>query len=169
MSISNDIIIEYTWDRDTVLNASYSAYRYEMRHSPKRFIGWIFIVLTQFSVVGAMQKDAIGLLIISTILTTYWYFFRWSIRKFILSKSFDMLENANHKFKITVNRERLLIDEISSSWSDIREIVSLEDGFLIYYKESFIFFPSKAFKSIEDKNRFSLLAKEMVVKYKKEL
>ena len=68
------IYIEYTWTKELFLKASKSAYDYELKNSPKRFLGWIFIAMAQFGVVMAMIKGAGGLLILSTIFLIYWYF-----------------------------------------------------------------------------------------------
>jgi hypothetical protein len=161
------VTIQYTWDKETFLKASHVAYKYEMKHSPKRFLGWLFIVMTQFSVVAAMKKEAVGLLLISTILTIYWYFLRWPMRRAMLRKSFDSIGNANHTFKIIASEEGLMIDEQMTPWDKVLEVVSLEEGYLLYYSNTFVFFPVYAFKDLEEKNRFSTLAKEKVKYYKK--
>jgi len=165
--MSNPITINYTWDKETFLKASHAAYKYEMKHSPKRFLGWIFIVMTQFSVVAAMKKEAVGLLLISTFLTIYWYFLRWPMRRAMLSKSFDAITDANHTFNITASQEGLMIDEHMTPWDKVLEVVSLEEGYLLYHSDTFVFFPVYAFKNLEEKNRFAALAKQKVKHYQR--
>ena len=46
--MSNKIKISYNWDEETFINASKAAYDFEMKNSPKRFLGWFFIAMTQF-------------------------------------------------------------------------------------------------------------------------
>ena len=167
--MSKPIHISYIWDKETYLKASEIAYKYELKHSPKRFLGWIFIAMTQFGVVQTMKGGAIGLLLLSSILVIYWYYFRWQIRKKLLLKNFDTSNNANHQFKIIADDEGLNIDNVNIKWSNILEVVSFDDGFLLYYNDTFIFFPTKAFESIEEKNRFASLAKSKVQNYKKEI
>lgn len=167
--MSKPIHISYLWDEKTYLKASEIAYKYELKHSPKRFLGWIFIAMTQFGVVSAMKGGAIGLLLLSSILVIYWYYFRWQIRKKILLKNFDTSTNANHQFSILANKQGLNIDKVNIKWSSILEVISFNEGFLLYYNATFIFFLSKAFDSIEEKNHFSTLAKSQVENYKKEL
>jgi len=167
--MSKPITISYLWDKDTYLKASEIAYKYELKHSPKRFLGWIFIALTQFGVVSAMKGGAIGLLLLSSILVVYWYYFRWQIRKKILLKNFDTSNNANHQFKIIADDKGLNIDKVDIQWSSILEVISFAEGFLLYHNDTFIFLPSKAFDSIEEKNHFTSLAKNQVQNYKKEL
>jgi len=167
--MSKPIHISYIWDKETYLKASEIAYKYELKHSPKRFLGWIFIAMTQFGVVQVMKGGAIGLLLLSSILVIYWYYFRWQIRKKLLLKNFDISNNKNHQFKIIADDEGLNIDNVGIQWSNILEVVSFDEGFLLYYNDTFIFFPTKAFESIEEKNRFASLAKSKVQNYKKEI
>jgi len=163
--MSDPIHICYTWDKETFLKASHIAYTYELKHSPKRFLGWIFIAMTQFGVVSAMRGGAIGLLMLSSLLVIYWYYFRWQIRKVMLAKSFDTLPQANEQYHITATEEGLVMKQREITWQDILEIVSLPEGFLVYFDQSFIFFPLSAFISIEEKNRFASLARENVKHY----
>ncbi len=163
--MSNKIKISYNWDKETFINASKAAYDFEMKNSPKRFLGWFFIAMTQFGVVAAMKKGAVGLLLISTVLVVYWYFFRWAIRKRILLKSFKNSDSKNKKFDITADSEGLHLNKTLIKWNTVDQIVSLKEGFLIYANDTFLFFPSKAFRSIEEKNDFAKLAKNSSKNY----
>jgi hypothetical protein len=155
----SNIKISYIWDKEIYLKATKIAYDYELKRSSKRFIGWIFIAMSQFGVVQAMKGGGVGLLLLSSILILYWYYFRWEIRKSILIKNFKKSPNANHKFNILANEKGITIDDRLIQWSKIEEIISLRDGFLLYYDNSFLFFPLNAFKDIEKKNQFGLLVK----------
>ncbi len=155
----SNIKILYTWDKETYLKASEIVYKYELKDSPKRFIGWVFIAMSQFGVVQTMKGGGIGLLLLSSILILYWYYFRWEIRKLILIKNFNKLPNANYQFNILANHEGITIDNRLIEWNKIENIISLKDGFLLYYNNSFLFFPLSAFEDIEKKNQFGLLVK----------
>ena len=154
----------YKWDKETFLNASHEAYKYEMKHSPKRFLGWIFIAMTQFGVVAAFKGAPIGLLLISTFLVIYWYFLRWPMRKSMLAKRFD----KEATYDIKVKEDEIIINEKKIAWSEVLEVVSLEKGFLILANDSFFFFPRKAFKTLEEKNAFAEIAKKNVKSYTKD-
>ncbi len=158
------IKLTYTWDKKTFLDASHQAYKYEMKHSSKRFLGWIFIAMTQFGVVAAIRKGSIGLLLVSTILVLYWYFFRWKIRKRLIEKSFDQ-ERIYH---VTIEKEKIIINQTDIDWDTILEVISLEKGFLLFFDKSFLFFPATAFKDIDEKNAFAKLAKEKAKNYIKD-
>ena len=163
--MSDPIRIVYTWDKETFLKASEIAYRYELKHSPKRFLGWLFIAMTQFGVVSAMKGGGIGLLLLSSLLVIYWYYFRWKIRKTMLAKSFETLPQAGEKYRLIVSEEGMYMNQRQIAWQDILEVVSFPEGFLLYVDQSFIFFPLDAFDSLEEKNRFASLAKNKVMHY----
>ena len=158
------INLKYMWDKESFLDASKVAYDYELKHSSKRFLGWLFIAMTQFGVVAAMKKGSIGLLLVSSVLVVYWYFFRWKIRKRLIEKSFD----TEQKFHVNIDENKITINENHIKWDSILEVVSLEKGFLVFYKNTFLFFPSKAFKDIDEKNAFAQLAKEKAKNYIKD-
>jgi len=168
MSIFKPIKIKYTWNKDVFLLASKSTYEFELKHSPKRFLGWFFLALTQFGVVGALKKDAYGLLLISTILVIYWYALRWPIRRFIIAKTYNSSSSKNHEFNLLANEKAITVDENIITWSEITEVISVEDAFLLYYGSSFLFIPKYAFESSDEKDRFSYLAKESVKSYRRD-
>ena len=168
MNMSKSIKINYIWSKELFLEASKATYEFELRHSPKRFLGWFFIAMTQFGVVGALKKDAYGLLLISTFLVVYWYFFRWRIRKFIITKTYESSHEKDTQFSMLAKKNGLEVNGSLLTWNDITEAVSLEDGFLLYYGETFLYIPKLAFVSIEEKDLFSHLAKDNVINYRKE-
>jgi len=166
--MSKTIEISYTWDKETFLQASRATYEFELRHSPKRFFGWVFIAMTQFGVVGALKKDAYALLIIATVLVIYWYALRWPLRKFMISQTFENLENKNHKFVMSADEQGIIIDGTLLSWSELTEVVSMPNGFLVFHSGSFFYIPKSAFLDGESKDKFSHLAKDNVKSYRKE-
>ncbi len=166
--MSDAIRLSYCWDQETFLKASKAAYKHEMKHSPKRFLGWIFIAMTQFGVVAALKKGVVGLLLISTILVVYWYFFRWNIRKKLLLKSFDKSSTKNHYYNIVVDEEGMHAKEMTILWEHVNLIVSLQEGFLIYSEESSLFIPTSAFVDEDQKNEFAILAKQKAKAYTRE-
>ena len=161
----SSINFSYKWDKHTYLKAAKVAYDYEYKNSKKRYIGFFFIALTQFGVVAMFKKGAPGLLLISTFLVLYWYLLRWKLREASIKKSFEKLPNANMKYDVTADTRGIKINTQTIKWSDIINIVSLSDGVLIYTKDNFFFFPAGAFKSLEDKNSFSKLAKAHAQNY----
>ena len=158
------IQLNYTWDKETFLNASHEAYKYEIKHSPKRFLGWLFIAMTQFGVIAAFKGAPVGLLLVSTFLVGYWYFLRWPLRRMMLAKQFNRIKH----YSVLVQEDAITINQEAIDWSLVQEVVSLEKGFLILAKESFFFFPKSAFLGSDERNAFAALAKQKVQSYTKE-
>ena len=159
--------ITYTWDKELFEKASKVIYDYDMKHSPKRFLGWFFIALTQFGVVGALKQNVYGLLVISTVLVIYWYGFRWNMRKKILLNGFEKSSSKNQTFHINVSNDGINIKDTLINWSDIEQIILLQDGFLIHH-ENLIYIPKKGFENDNDIQVFISLAKENAKSFKKD-
>ncbi len=168
MNTSKPILINYTWSQEVFVSASQATYEFELKHSPKRFLGWFFIGLSQFGVVAALKKDAYGLLLISSILVIYWYLFRWPIRRFMITRSFASSQSKNHTFKMTATKEGIQVDSTMISWNDITEVISLDKAYLLYHGTSFLFIPKSAFANDKESDRFSNLVKNSVTSYKKD-
>jgi len=168
MSISKPIKINYTWTKDVYVSASQATYEFELKHSPKRFLGWFFIALSQFGVVGALKKDAYGILLISTILVIYWYALRWPIRRWMIARTYESSSNKNHEFKMLAIDDGIEVNGTMIAWSEIREVISVDSAFLLYHGTSFLYIPKSAFVDDDEKDRFSHLAKDNVESYKKD-
>jgi len=162
--MSKTLNFSYKWDKELFLRASHEAYKYEMKHSPKRFLGWLFIAMTQFGVIAAFKGAPIGLLLVSTFLVVYWYFFRWGIRRYILAKSFD----KEMRYHVSMDEKKIQINDNSIAWEHILEVISLEKGFLLLSTDAFFFFPKPAFKDMDERNLFTEIVKAHVKRYTKD-
>jgi hypothetical protein len=162
--MSKEIEIKYKWDRETFLEASKATYDFELRHSPKRFLGWFFIAMTQFGVVAALKKDAIGLLLFSSIVLVYWYYGKKMIARRRVRKSFEHSPFKDRMIHIDAGDEGLDIrgneGDIHWDWEDIDDIISLDDAVMIYRHPDFHYIPASGFASLEEKSRFKSMAKK---------
>jgi len=166
--MSKPIAINYTWSEDVFISASKATYEFELKHSPRRFLGWFFIGLTQFGVVGALKKDAYGLLLIASILVIYWYILRWPIRRYMIAKTFTASHHKDHKFNMLASKEGIEVDSTLIKWKAITEVILLENAFLLYHGTNFLFIPHTAFESEDEKERFVLLTQKSVDSFKKD-
>ncbi len=164
MSKDNDktLIVKYIWDKDTFIKGSKSLYMDMLRNSPKRFIGWFFIALSQFGLVAFYKKGAFGLLMISTVFLLYWYVLRWPIRKIFLLKSFKTSPLKDKEVNITFNNNNIVVDnEITLKYSDIPRVLIEKEGYLFYYRENFFFIPKEALDEQKEKTFLSLIKKKI--------
>ncbi len=158
--MSKDVTLSFRWSKETYMQAGELAYDYKMNHTPKKYMGWLFIALLQFGVVGALLKGTLAMLLFSTILLIYWYYLKKRIEKSILLRKFDKEEDANKILDISINKETITINGKKIQWSDIPQIISAEKGYLLDHIDGFLFFPSCAFKREEDKTEFINFAKK---------
>ncbi len=160
--MSKSLHVSYNWDTKKFLQGAKVAYDYELKNSRKRFLGWIFIALTQFGVVLALKQGTIGMLTLSTILVLYWYGFRWKIREYFLIKSFKNSPLKDKSFEVKLNDEGLFFNNSPIDFKDIYEIVSTDEGVLLYFIDNYIFIPSSAFENLEDKSEFVKIIKRKI-------
>ena len=158
-SMSKNITLNFQWDKDTYMEAGEFAYDYKMNHTPKKYMGWLFIALLQFGVVGALLKGTLAMLLFSTILLIYWYYLKKIIEKKILLSKFEKEEDANKKLHVEIKQEQIEINGKKIPWNDIPLIISSAKGYLVDCSDGFLFFPGRAFQQEEDKTEFIKIAK----------
>lgn len=158
-NMSKNITLSFYWSKKVYMQAGEFAYNYKMKHTSKKYMGYLFIALLQFGVVGALLKDTLAILIFSTVMLIYWYYLKIRIETFYLSKRFDSEKDANKLLKISIKDDEIDINERKVLWSEIPLIIAGEKGYLLDHISGYIFFPNKAFERDEDKTDFINIAK----------
>jgi len=151
--------IKYKWDEESFLTASKIAYEYSLKNSLKKYLGWLFIVLAQFSAVLAVKKGFFGLLLISIILIIYWYILRWPIRAFVIKREFKKSGLKDKEFIVKISDKYIDINSAKIQWNEIKNIVALNNGYLLELINQMLFLPKNAFSDKEAKDYFIKLAK----------
>ncbi len=160
MSTFNPIEISYKWDRENFEKAFSNAYTHQYKNSARRYIGWFFVALAQFGVVGALKGGSVGLLMLSTILIFYWYVGKkWLVHK-RASKAFENSPLKNTLIKLQIGDKDIKQNDTILPWEKIQGLVPVEDDILLYQADKTFYIPSNAFKSVEDKSRLKSLAKD---------
>ncbi len=160
MSISKEIKISFIWNKDNFLKAFESAYSYEFKNSVRRYIGWLFIAMAQFGVVFALKGGKIALLMLSTILIIYWYYIKKILIKRKALKEFENSTLKNKKINLIFDEDGIKQNEKLIKWRDVKGIVEINDGFLLYINSTIYYIPFNAFTKIEDKSELKKLLKE---------
>ena len=156
----SSIKISYIWNEDNFNKLFNRAYEYQFKNSPRRYIGWLFIAIAQFGVVAALKKGSIALLLFATILIVYWYYIKKLIIKKRAYKEFLNSPLRNKKIELIVNQNGIEQNGKKLPWSQIEQIIPIEDDILIIANNKSYYIPSNGFKSLEDKSYFKKLAKE---------
>lgn len=158
--MSKPIEVNFKWNKELALTTSKLYYDYDMRHSNKRYLGWFFVALVQFGIVGALKHDSYGLLYLSTFLVGYWYYGRWYLRKRMLLRFYDKNVPKNVDVHFSIDAEGLHGNNEVILWDDIIKIIQLEEGVLVQSTESALFFDKSAFKNAQERRRFIEMATE---------
>ena len=155
-----NIEITFTWSKDLAIEASKKFYDYDMRHSNKRYIGWLFVALIQFALVGAFKHDSYGMLYLSTFLGAYWYYGRWYLRKQMLKKFYDKQNIDAQKAHFTLKEDGLYQNNHAIPYDEIFKVIKLEDGILVQVQNNTLYIKRDSFNSYEDLTRFLEQMKE---------
>jgi len=166
--MSKMIETKFIWNEAIALKSSELFYKYEFRHSYRRYVGWVFIAMAQFGVVGALKHDAYGMLIVSSFLLFYWYVVRWQLRKRFALNSYKRSPLAGKEIETRFDDTGLLSNEQLVAWADVDKVVEYENDFLFYTKDQANFFPKEAFVSSEDRSSLRTLIQSVGVRYEKE-
>lgn len=152
--------ITYVWDRENFEKAFAKSYNHQYKNSTRRYVGWFFIVLAQFGVVGALKGGSIGLLMLATILILYWYVIKkWLVHQRAI-KAYENSPLKNSQIKLSISGDGIEQEGVKLPWEEIQGLVPIEDDILLYHKEKAFYIPSNAFSSIEEKSSLKSLAKE---------
>jgi len=161
--MSKPVEIRYRWNRENVEKLFDSSYQYLFNHSAKRYIGWLFIAILQFSVVATLKKGSIGILLFSSMVLLYWYYGKKSIARRRVRKSFEASPFKDKTIAIDATDAGLDIQgsegAIHWDWEEIDEVIPLEEAVMIYRHPHFHYIPASGFASLEEKSRFKSMAK----------
>ena len=158
--MSKTIEIHYTWSKELALEASKRFYDYDMRNSAKRYIGWLFVALTQFAIVGALKHDSYTMLYLCSFLVAYWYYGRWYLRKSMLEKYYKKIDAPEKEVTFSLKDNIFYSEDTPIDWDDIFKVIQLEDGVLLHTKENTLFFSRNSFSSYEELQAFMQVMKE---------
>ena len=158
--MSKTIEIHYTWSKEVALEASKRFYDYDMRNSAKRYVGWFFVALTQFAIVGALKHDSYAMLYLCSFLVGYWYYGRWYIRKIMLEKYYKKIDSSKKEVTFSLKENIFYSENTQIEWDNIFKVIKLEEGILLHTKESTLFFSRDSFHSFEELQAFLQVMKE---------
>ena len=152
------ININYIWDKKLALNSAYDIYNYELKNSNKKYIGWFFIAMLQFGVVGALKHNVYGFLVIATIGIVYWYGLRWTLRKYFINKTFKKSPLANKQINLIAKDDGIYLDDqLQFNYKSIKKVAILDNAIVIYHNLGTIYLPNSAFNSKKERDKFKTL------------
>jgi len=153
-NIDNIVNLKFKWDENTFLKGAKIAYDLQMKHSGRKYVGWFFIALLQFGVVGALKVHSYGLLYLSTFLLLYWYGFRWPIRKAALKRFFKKLPFSDEMLNIEADDGGICLNDRCIPWNEFKRILVTREGYLMDMEDAFIYIPKGHFANDKDREKF---------------
>jgi len=160
MSISKPIEINFKWTKELALNGSKIYYDFDMKHSRKRYIGWIFVALVQFGIVGALKHNSFGMLYLSTVFVIYWYYGRWYLRQNMIIKYYNNLNIKDTEVTFFVDKDGFKSNNNLISWDEIVKVLQIDKDILIQSTSNTLYFTRDSFKCYDDIQKLLSLAKE---------
>ena len=165
--MSNSLHASFIWSQALAIRSSELFYNYEFRHSYRRYVGWIFIAMAQFGMVGALKHDSYGMLFVSSFLLLYWYGIRWQLRKLLAKHQFQASPLADQTVDVTFSDRGLIRGQLLTPWKEIAHVIQNELGFLFFMASKSTFVPKEAFGSTDESAKLSALLQAQGVAYTK--
>ncbi len=158
--MSEKIVFELPWSEALALKASKLYYDYDMRHSAKRYIGWLFVGLVQFGIVGALKHDSYGLLFTSTFLVVYWYYGRWYLRKGMIKRFYRQHHSDAEHLQVEVDESGISVNGEQITWQEVLKVLVFDEGFVVQTQKGTLFFEKEYFANSSERAAFKALAKK---------
>ncbi len=143
------------WNEAAFLQGAKLLYDTTLKHSPRRFLGWAFIALAQFGVVMAVRQGTVGMLLLGTLLSIYWYFLRWPLRKAALLREFRRSATAGKRLGVVLRDEGIAIDGETVAYDAVQRVLAALQGYVLLIGDGFLFVPDSAFSDAKTRERFS--------------
>jgi hypothetical protein len=165
--MSDVLKVTFRFDEATYLKGAKVAYDLSMKRGARRYVGWFFIALVQFGVVGALRANAYGLLLLSTLLVLYWYVLRWPLRKMALKRVFHRNPYADKTLTLVAEEGGLCVDDKCIPWFEFSRAVATPEGYLLDMQDAFLFIPRDAFDDANVRNAFVAMVRAHVKPFEK--
>ena len=164
---SPTIRLKLPWEESTFLEGAKILFDYTERHSWRRFLGPIFVVMALLGLLLAIRQGPAGLLFAGTLLSIYWYALRWRQKRRTLSEQFARAELAGKRLKIVADDSGLKVDGSPIPWEAVGVALSTPTGYLLVIDNGFLYFPRSIFSDETQRRDFGNLLAEHTEHFEK--
>ena len=163
------ITVQYTWDVNEFIRSNKISYALKMKSTGFRYLGYFLVVATAYGLFTAFRSKNFFLLVISLVVVSYWYILKWRIHKSQLVKNFSKNSEERKEIEWRIDENGFTgssgTGKSQFSWDALSQVVSSDEGFLLYQDPAIVFLPAHGFSSADDIQWFRETAKSKVGKF----
>jgi len=168
-----DIIVEYAWNKDNYLKASYQNYMHSRLNKGFKILAGTFLIVLILYYVITMNFTEHAFVISVTVAFLTIYLGRWPIFRWQLKRQFKKYAQKDCLVRWVINETQLksMVEGIREgivSWDSITKAVKTKDGFLIYRYPVYHWFPFSGFPGPDQQVLFEMLLERKVKNYRKD-
>jgi hypothetical protein len=142
--------LTFPWNEQAFLNAGEIVFRYKMKYTWKRYIGYAFIAATLYGLLRVVSRGDYSLLYLGVIFTAYWYLLRPILNRQRRKSQFTKEPVQNATMEFVISKGGIRINGHQVPWRDISTVIVHAKGFLLERPQGYPYLPAAAFKSDED-------------------
>ena len=155
---------EFKWSKDIYKTAGEITYKYMMKYSYKKYIGYLFIGLILLGLYREYKFHDLSVLYLGVILSIYWYYIRSFLYKIRLDKGYKKEGIDGIDMRFNISKGGININGNMIPWSNISLAIIEDRGIVLKRAEGYPFLPVNSFKSQKDIEEFIELLEKNGVK-----
>ena len=154
--------LNYTWDKNTYLRASYAKLKHSKAGAIIQIIGLIFLFWSLAILWIGIQKGFDKVDLFPLLVVLYIYVLRWPLLNFQLSRQFQKHADKDAKISWEISEESLKGTSAEKSetviyWNAIDKVIKTREGYFLSRCPTFIWIPFNSFKNSSDRGQFEIL------------
>ena len=145
---------EFKWSKDIYKTAGEITYKYMMKYSYKKYIGYLFIGLILLGLYREYKFHDLSVLYLGVILSIYWYYIRSFLYKIRLDKGYKKEGIDGIDMRFNISKGGININGNMIPWSGISLAIIEDRGIVLKRAEGYPFLPVYSFKKQKDIEEF---------------
>lgn len=155
---------KFKWSRDIYKSAGEITYKYMMKNSYRKYIGYLFIGLIALGLFREYKFHDLSALYLGVILSIYWYYIRSLLYKKRLDKGYKKEGIDGIDMHFNISKGGININGNMIPWRDISLAIIEDRGIVLKRAEGYPFLPVNSFRDKKDIEKFIQLLNNNGVK-----
>ena len=145
---------KFKWSKEIYKSAGEITYKYMMKNSYKKYIGYLFIGLIVLGLFREIKFHDLSALYLGVILSVYWYYIRSFLYKKRLDKAYKKENMDGLDMQFTISKGGININGNMIPWNNISLAIIEDRGIVLKRAQGYPFLPVEAFSSKKDIEQF---------------